>query len=160
MDIGRRRRGRAGAGRIPGVLLCSLALLGHGCLRIHSLAPEEIRKLDGFTEEDRVTLRDTVGSPVVFSRTASMWFVTAQQRLGPWNFAEVKIEGDRVSARLQGGAEVQIPLASLQILQVSEEDARNTASATFTDISTTGALVLFALLALGLAVFVIAVFGA
>lgn len=153
------RRGRSGMGRAAIAAVSLLSLLAPGCLRVHSIAPEEIRKLDGFTEKDRVELRDTIGKPVVFSREASLWVITGQQRLGPWNFLEIRVGEEEVSARLQGGPRVQLPLKSIRMLQVSEEDARSTAEATFTDLTTTASLAMVALLALGIAIVVLVFTG-
>ena len=71
------------------VLIC-LAILLSGCHRNHRIAPEELRKLDGFRQGDEVKLIDLFGRGIVFTADTPLLIVVPGRNIFQ-EFAEINV---------------------------------------------------------------------
>lgn len=86
------------------VLIC-LAILLSGCHRNHRIAPEELRKLDGFRKGDKVKLIDLAGREIVFTAGTALLIVVPERKVYA-RFVEIEVVGNTFRGITDGGAEI------------------------------------------------------
>ncbi len=86
------------------VLIC-VALLLSGCHSHHRIAPEELRKLDGFRKGDEVKLLDLIGRGIVFTADTPLLIVVPGRKIYA-KFVEIDVVDNTFRGITDGGAEI------------------------------------------------------